>query len=196
MGWLNPLQPTIQSTITGKIYPDTKQGREQMDRDEGRIRIPNSAMEALVVLQACSVVARKAAESMTPFVKKTGAGKMLKCQIAGMRKSLGDMLCKVSSSQNRTLQANTQLVNITVTSGKVPAMINIDVEDMTHICNRALEMCAFSCACTREESKECRLRHAFEQVASSSVEAVREDPTKCPYAGTSFEMEVEWSENP
>lgn len=191
MEWLNPLVPVIISQITGKSYPDTKKGREQMDRDEGRIRMPNSGIEAMVALQACAFVARKSAETIEPFIKKTGAGKMLKAQIAGMRKSIGDILCKVSASQNRTLQANTQLVNISVTSGKVPAMINIDVEDLTHICNRALEMCAFSCACTREQSKECRLRQALEQVASSSVEAVREDPTKCPYAGRSLEIGME-----
>lgn len=191
MGWLNQMQPVIQSTITGKVYPDTKAGRDQMDRDEGRIRVPNSAMEAMVTLQAAMVVAKRAAESMTPTIRKTGAGKMLKCHIGGMRRCIGDILTKISATQNRTLQANTQLVDITVTSRKVPAMINIDIEDLNAISNRALEMCAFSCDCTREQSKECRLRQAFEQVASSCVEAVREDPTKCPYAGTSFEIEVE-----
>lgn len=186
MSW--DFRRTIRSEITGKVYPDTKQGRDQMDRDEGRIRIPNSALEAMVTLQASLVVAGKAAESMAPFVKKTGAGKMLKCHIAGMRRSIRDMLCKVSSSQNRTLQANTQLVSITVSSGRVPAMINIDVEDMEHICNRALETCELMCTCTREESKNCRLRHAFEQVASGCVETIRQDATKCPYAGSKFEI--------
>lgn len=182
-------RPTITSTITGKVYPDTKQGREQMDRDEGRVRMPNSGMEALVTLQAASITAQRAAETIKPFIRKTGAGKMLKAQVMGMRKSIGEIMTKVSCAQNRTLQANNQLVNITVSSGRVPAMINIDVEDLTHIANRALEMCAFSCACTREQSKDCRLRQAFEQVCSASVEAVREDATKCPYAGLSLEVE-------
>lgn len=188
---MEPLMPIIISKITGKRYPNTKEGRAQLDRDEGRERLNNSGIESLVALQACDTVGQKAYASIDKFVKKTGAGKMLKAQIAGMRKSLRDIMSKVSVSQIRTLQANTQLVNITVTSSRVPAMVNIDVEDLTHICNRALEMCAFSCACTREESKECRLRQALEQVASSCVEAVRSDPTKCPYAGTSFEAELD-----
>lgn len=189
MSW--DIRPIIRSEISGKVYPDTKQGRDQMDRDEGRIRIPNSALEAMVTLQASLALAWKAAESMTPFVKKTGAGKMLKCHIAGMRRSIRDMLCKVSASQNRTLQANTNLVSITVSSSRVPAMINIDVDDMEHICNRALEMCGLMCTCTREESKDCRLRHAFEQVASGRVETIREDATKCPYAGASLDVTEE-----
>lgn len=188
---MEPLMPIIISKITGKRYPDTKEGRAQMDRDEGRVRVPNSGMESLITLQACAKVARKSYPSITQLVKKTGEGKMLKAQIAGMLKSLSDIMSKVSVSQNRTLQANTQLVNITVTSGRVPAMVNIDVEDLTHICNRALEMCAFSCACTRDESKECRLRQAFEQVPSACVEAVHDDPTKCPYAGMSFEAALD-----
>lgn len=191
MGWLNQMQPVIQSAITGKVYPDTKAGRDQMDRDEGRIRVPNSAMEALVVLRAAVTVMKKAIDSVWMIVKKTGVGRMIKAHIWGLDKCLTAIMSKVSASQNRTLQANTQLVDITVTSHKVPAMINIDIEDLNAISNRALEMCAFSCDCTREQSKECRLRQAFEQVASSCVEAVREDPTKCPYAGTSFEMVLE-----
>ena len=189
MGMFN-MQPIIRSA-TGKVYPDTKAGRAQMDQDEGRQRMPNSGMEALIVLRACVTMARKSAENIAPFIKKTGAGRMLKANIGGMRKSVEDIFKRVSSTQVCTLEANTQLQHISVSSGKVPAMINIDVEDLTHICNRALEMCAFSCACTREESKECRLRQAFEQVASSCVEAVRDDSTKCPYAGTGFEIEVE-----
>lgn len=181
--------PTITSTITGKVYPDTKQGRAQMDADEGRIRIPNSGLEALVTLYAASYAAQKTVETIKPFIKKTGAGRMLKAQVMGMRKSIDEIMTKVSCSQNRTLQANNQFVTITVSSGRVPGMVNIGIEDLTHICNRALEMCAFSCACTREESKNCRLRQAFEQVCSASVEAVREDPTKCPYAGMSLEVE-------
>lgn len=189
MGMGLNFRPVITSTITGKTYPDTKAGRDQMDRDEGRVRIPNSAMEAMVTLQAAMIVARKAADAIKPTIRKTGCGRMLKAHIGGMRRCIGDILCKVSASQNRTLQANTQLVTVTVSSAKAPAMINIPIEDMVAISNRALEMCAFSCSCTREQSKECQLRRAFEQVASSCVEAVRDDPTKCPYAGTGFEID-------
>lgn len=188
MGCFNA-RPVVISKITGKSYQDTKEGWAQMDMDEGRVRVPNSVMEAIVTLIACVKVAMKAVVTILPFIKKTGAGKMLKAQIAGMHKSLSDILRKVSVKQNRTLENNTQLVTITVSSGKLPAMINIDVDDMECICNRALEMCAFSCGCTREESKECRLRQAFEQVASASVEAVHEDPTKCPYAGRSIDLD-------
>lgn len=181
--------PTITSTITGKVYPDNRQGREQMDRDEGRVRMPNSGLEAMVGMEAALYVLDKNSKTIKPFIDKTGAGKMLRMYVGGIRKSLGEITRKLSVGQNVSLQKNTQMTTITVSSGKVPAMLNISADDLSHICNRALEMCAFSCACTREESKNCRLRHAYEQVASASVEAVREDPTKCPYAGLSLEVD-------
>lgn len=183
--------PTITSTITGKVYPDTKQGRAQMDADEGRVRMPNSGLEAMIGMEAALYVLDKNSTTIKPFIDKTGAGKMLRMYVGGIRKSLGEITRKLSVGQNVSLQKNTQLTTITVSSGSVPAMVNIDIRDLTHICNRALEMCAFSCACTREESKNCRLRQALGQVASASVEAVRKDPTKCPYAGMSLEVECD-----
>lgn len=183
------LQPTLRSGVSGKVYPDTRQGREQMDRDEGREHIPNSGMEAMVVLIACAQVAARAAETIAPFVRRTGAGRMLKAQAAGMKKSIGELMQKISSAQNRTIQNNSNLVNITVTAARVPAMINIDGDDMEHICNRALEMCAFSCDCTREESKGCRLRHALEQIPLAAAAPLRSDPNQCPYAGARLEVD-------
>lgn len=187
--YIGPLTPTIISKVTGKTYPDTREGRSQLDEDEGRVRIPNSAMEALTVLQACQIMANRCAEALAPTIRKTGQGKMIKAQAAGLKKSIGDIMTKVSATQCRSLEVNTQQQTITVSSSKIPSMINIDVEDMEQICNRALEMCAFGCECTREESKRCRLREAFEQVTVSLGGCDGSDPTKCPFAGRGVEME-------
>lgn len=181
--YIDPLKPIIRSAVTGNVYPDTREGRRQLDEDEGRIRIPNSAMEAITVLQACQIMARRCAEALAPTIRKTGKGKMIKAQAGGLRRSVSDIMTKVSAVQCRSLDANTQNQTITVTSSKIPSMINIDVEDMEHICNRALEMCSFSCDCTREQSKACRLREAFEQVTVSLGGADGSDPSKCPFAG-------------
>lgn len=130
-----------------------------MDRDDGRVRIPNSGLEALVVLQAAAKTAERASQTVAPFVRKTGAGKMLRAHIGGMRKSLSDMMCKISAAQNLSLQNNTKLVEITVTSQRMPAMINVSIDDMLSICDQALRMCELFCECSREQSKACAGHH-------------------------------------
>lgn len=133
---IGPLTPTITSKVTGKTYPDTRAGRDQLDEDEGRVRIPNNAMEALTVLRACQIMANRCADVLAPTIRKTGMGKMIKAQAAGLKKSIGDIMTKVSATQCRSLDANTQQQTITVSSSKIPSMINVDVEDMEQICNR------------------------------------------------------------
>lgn len=187
---LQPLMPIIRSTATGKAYPNTRQGREQMDRDDGRLRIPNSGLEALVVLQAAAKTAERASQTVAPFVRKTGAGKMLRAHIGGMRKSLSDMMCKISAAQNLSLQNNTKLVEITVTSQRMPAMINVSIDDMLSICDQALAMCELSCECNREQSKACPLRRALDTIPCEMGSNAWEDAGKCPYRG----QRVVWEE--
>ena len=148
-----------------------------MDRDDGRVRIPNSGLEALVVLQAAAKTAERAAQTVAPFVRKTGAGKMLRAHIGGMRKSL-------------SLQNNTKLVEITVTSQRMPAMINVSIDDMLSICDQALRMCELSCECSREQSKACPLRRALDTIPCEMGSGAWEDAGKCPYRG----QRVVWEE--
>ena len=124
-----------------------------MDRDDGRVRIPNSGLEALVVLQAAAKTAERAA-------------------------------------QNLSLQNNTKLVEITVTSQRMPAMINVSIDDMLSICDQALRMCELSCECSREQSKACPLRRALDTIPCEMGSGAWEDAGKCPYRG----LRVEWEE--
>lgn len=182
MGLMDGMYPVLISTASGKKYPDTRQGREQLDRDEGRVRAPGSVMEAVVVLHAAATVAEQAVESIQPFIRKNGCGKMLKAHVAGLRKSLREITAKISYGQNRTLMANTQLASITVTSKPVPGFVNIDLEDLECLTRRSLEACSMFCRCSKEQSRECRLREAYEHVTSAHVtENGREG--LCPYAG-------------
>ena len=178
---------TLTSHDTGKIYPDTKQGRDAMDRDEERVRLSNTQLEALLVLSGFYQVMRDAIVRLKPYAKRTGTGKMLPAAVGMIGKMLSDMLRKVSAHQLRTLKANTNQVSVSISSGKVPAMVNIDLEDLQHIANRALETCEMVCTASREESKTCRLRRAFEQVPGAR-DGLRTDESKCPYACAELEV--------
>lgn len=41
-------------------------------------------------------------------------------------------------------------------------MINIRRDQLTHVVNQASNVCGLTCSCTREESKYCQLRAAFD----------------------------------
>ena len=115
---------------------------------------------------------------------------MLRAHIGGMRKSLSDMMCKISAAQNLSLQNNTKLVDITVTSQRMPAMINVSIDDMLSICDQALAMCELSCECSREQSKACPLRRALDTIPCEMGSGAWEDAGKCPYRG----QRVAWEE--
>ena len=166
-----------------------------MDRDDGRLRIPNSGLEALVVLQAAAKTAERASQTVAPFVRKTGAGKMLRAHIGGAARHFGCvclsyMMCKISAAQNLSLQNNTKLVEITVTSQRMPAMINVSIDDMLSICDQALELCELTCECSREQSKACPLRRALDTIPCEIGSGAWEDAGKCPYRG----LRVRWEE--
>lgn len=187
---LQPLMPIIRSAKTGKAYPDTRQGREQMDRDDGRLRIPNSGLEAVIVLYAAEKIADRASQTVAPFVRKTGAGKMLRAHIGGIRKSLRDMMDRISTAQNLSIEHNARLSDITVTSHRMPAMINVSIDDMLSICDQALRMCELSCECSREQSKACPLRRALDTIPCEMGSGAWDDAGKCPYRG----LRVVWEE--
>lgn len=184
-----PLSPILISQATGKRYPNTKAGRAQLDADEGRIRLQNNQMEAMIILRGCLVVMRKAVEILKPFVRKTGAGRMLMAAIGLMYKATSDMMSKVSSGQCATMDANTKGVTVSVSSVKVPAYVNIGHDDLLMIADRALESCEMYCTADCQESKSCLLRRAYEQVPMLGDLRHGAGAKDCPYMGVRLEVE-------
>lgn len=183
------LSPVLISKVTGKRYPATKAGRAQLDTDEGRKRMTNEQVEAMVVARGCLVMLRGTIERLQPFIKATGAGRMLTAGVGLVRKMLEQIMCKVSAAQCETMDDNTRGVTVTVSSVKVPGMVNISQTDLTMITDRALEACEMYCTASCQESKGCPLRRALECVpmlGGCKRDAGAED---CPYKGVRLEVE-------
>lgn len=184
-----PLSPILISQDTGKRYPATKAGRAQLDADEGRVRLYNDQMEAMIVLRGCLVVMRKAVERLKPFIRKTGKGRMLSAAMGLMYKATADLMNKVSAAQCATMDANTKGVTVSVSSVKVPAYVNIDHDDLLMITDRALEACEMYCTADCQQSKSCLLREAFEQVPMLGDLPRGAGAQDCPYMGVRLEAE-------
>ena len=187
------LSPVLISKVTGKRYPATKAGCAQLDADEGRKRLTNDQVEAMVVARGCLVMLRRTIESLKPFIKATGAGRMFSAGVGLVYKMIEQMMCKVSSAQCKTMDANTRGVVVTVSSVKVPAMINVSQGDMSMIVDRALEACEMYCTASCQESKDCPLRRALEQVPMLGGVKRNAGVEDCPYKGV--RLEVDGDEN-
>lgn len=183
------LTPILISKVTGKKYPATKAGRAQLDADEGRVKLYNDQFEAMVVARGCLVMLRGTLEQLMPFAKATGTGKMLAAGVGLVRRCIEQMMCKVSSAQCQTMDANTRGVTVTVSSVKVPGMVNIAQSDLTMITDRALEACEMYCTANCQESKECPLRKALEQVPMLGGAKRTASVEDCPYKGVRLEVE-------
>lgn len=104
-------------------------------------------------------------------------------------------VAEINSIDNRRRVSGAELSAIMglIAAGNVLVSTAPDLYDHAeHICNRAMEQCDLCCTCTRDQSKDCLLRRAFDQVPGCKENAkkyARKDATSCPYRG--MEMEVE-----
>lgn len=182
-----PLQPVLISLATGKKYPNTKAGRDQMDKDENRQKLYNDQVEAMVILLAIWRLAKKAAPIVRSFGEKTGTGRMLPAAVGQMGKALNEMCGKVCTGQFQTLERNTTGTSITVSAAKVPGMVNIDCDHLLTIVDRALEACEMYCTADCEASKSCLLREALECVPMMGGVQRNAGTEDCPYRGVRVE---------
>jgi hypothetical protein len=182
-----PLHQILISQVTGKRYPDTKAGRDALDKDEGRQKLYNDQMEAMIVLMGAYRIARKAAPMLKPFGKKTGTGRMLSAAVGLLGNAIYSMCGKVCVNQFRTIEHNTTGVSITVSASKVPGMVNIDCDHLLAITDRALEACEMYCTADCEASKSCLLREALEAVPMMGDLPRGASADECPYRGVRLE---------
>ena len=182
-----PLQPVLISQVTGKKYPDTKAGRDAIDKDEGRKKLYNDQLEAMIVLMAAYRIAKRAVPVLTPFGKKTGSGRMLAAAVGLLGKAVYSMCGKVAVNQFRTIENNTRGASISVSASKLPGMVNIESEYLQVIFDRALEACEMYCTESCEASKQCLLREAFEQVPMMGDIPRGAGQDECPYRGVRLE---------
>lgn len=184
-----PLTPILISQDTGKRYPNTKEGRAQLDADEGRVRLQNDQMESMIVMLGCLVVMRKAVDNLKPFMRKTRMGRMISAAMGLMYKGTAGMMSKVSAAQCATMDANTKGVTVSISSARVPAYVNIDHDDLLMIVDRALEACEMYCTADCQKSKSCLLRRAYEQVPMLGELRRGAGAQDCPYMGVRVEAE-------
>lgn len=157
-----------------------------------RRRLNGNEMEQMIGLISAGNLFRQCAKDLENHAEHTGNRAFLRRVCAMIKTVAVRMANQVECRQVGSILAQTDNAKITVAATPHAAYVNIEFENLLHICNRAMEQCDFCCTCTREESKSCQLRKALELVPGvkeQGKEYARKDATRCPYRG--MEMEVE-----
>lgn len=167
---------------------------EQIDREGNRRKITGAEMECMMGLVAGGNVILNCAPTLYDHARHCGKLPQLKRLVTTMRRLITALNMHISVRQMGSICTQMENAHITVSSDYVPAYINVKLDDLLHICNRAMESCAWSCTCTRDQSKACELRRALELVPGvkeSAKEIARKDATRCPYRGMEMDIDEE-----
>lgn len=167
---------------------------EQIDREQKRRKISGHEMECLEAMIVAGNLMLQVAPSLYEHAADCGKRTQLKRLITQMRRLITALNMHVSVRQMGAICGQVENCHITVSADYVPGWVNIKLDDLIHICNRAMEYCDFCCTCTREQSKDCKLRKALELVPGvkeQGKENARRDATRCPYRGMEMEVDLD-----
>ena len=187
----------------GSHYPaqpsDTKgnmifspQQVEAIDREQNRIRISGTEQEAVMALIAAGNMFTQAVPMLEELARHAGVLSRLRRSLTNMRKSIIAMNMHIATRQMGAIASQMADSQITISANASTAYVNIPLEDLLHICNRATETCSFSCMVSRDESKACRLRYALDLVPGckeASKEIARRYSDRCPYRDVQMEVD-------
>lgn len=187
----------LSSQVTGPI--DTRGNAvytgEEIDainKAYNRRRISGSEMDSMIGLISAGNLFRQCAVQLEDHAIHTGNRALLRRVCTSIKTIAVRMANQVEARQLGAVLAQTDDAKVTVSAAPHESMVNIRLTDLLHICNRAMEQCDLCCTCTRDQSKECELRHALDLVPcvkQAAKEIARKDAHRCPYRG--MEMEVE-----
>ena len=170
----------------------TQEQVDAINREQNRRSISGREMECMQGMITAGNLIIQCAPVLLDHAAHIGKRANLKRLVTQMRRLFQQLNMSVEVRQMGAICGQVENAHISVNADYKSGWINIKLDDMLHICNRAMEYCDFCCTCTREQSKECQLRKALELVPGvkdQGKEYARKDATKCPYRG--LEMEVE-----
>ena len=165
-----------------------------IDQEGNRRHITGAEMEAMMGMVTGGNLMLNCAPALYEHAKHCGKLTQLKRLITTMRRLMTHLNMHVSVRQMGEICSQMENAHITVSADYVPAYVNIRLDDLLHICNRATEYCDMLCTCTREQSKDCALRRALELVPGVKEQGkqyARKDATRCPYRGMEIEVDVD-----
>lgn len=174
---------------TGNIILTPEVAR-MIDEKERRIRISGTEMEAEMAMIAAGNLVTNAVPLLEQLAQHARVLPRLRRALTDLRKGIIGLNTHIAARQMQTIANQMTNASITISPTPVATSVNIPLEDLLHICNRATENCGMLCPATREESKACRLRHALDLVPGckeAAKEIARSCSDRCPYRDVQME---------
>lgn len=172
-----------------KMYDEKVLAR--LDEEQGRKRLSSGQVEALISMTVGQQLLRTGYDALRSHAQYAGADRRLNMAIPMAGNAISQLSDKISGEQLITISNNTQGVCITLSADPMDGQVNVSYKHLARIVASALDTCELSCTMTREESKSCPLRRAYECVPGMKLAARQnsKDATRCPYSGLGIEVE-------
>lgn len=169
----------------------TKKEAEDMDKNQPwRKRVSSGALDDLNALKTILLWAEKIItdDHFRPVLQRLGAYKGARVGVGMLKKAAETMLSNISAVQLRTLDANWQAANVTISAARcVPGFVNVDVSALETLINQALVSCREGfCMAGGRESESCPVRQALDNCINAGRAIERDGGCGgmdvCPYA--------------
>ena len=157
----------------------------QLDRDQGRVRLNSAEHQSMLYLITGRWLIEEALQGLKPFCRAAGSYRRIKPALSMIANAIQKNTDHICSDQLISMANNVE--NMTVTLTATPngsGCLNVNYDALNAICGQALSACDM-CAKTREESKRCHVRRAYDMIPTMKQAARQNsmDAAQCPYVG-------------
>lgn len=168
----------------------------QLDKDQGRERLNAPQQQSLLYLSTGRWLIEEGFHGLEDFLRKIGAWRRIRIALPLVKNAL--QLCADNMCSTQLISTANNLENLTVTLSASPiatpggGCLNIPYNAINAICGHALHACDL-CAKTREESRACEVRRAFDAVPALKLAARQNNmgAESCPYVGLEVPEDAE-----
>lgn len=167
----------------------------RVDKYEDRVRLNAEQHQAMLYLAVGRYLVEEGAQRLEEYTRKVGAWRRLRAVVPMLHNAVQLCANKMSCSQLLAMADNLEHMTVTLSATPIGAeggCLNVRYKTIDAICGQALSACFF-CDKSREESKRCEVRKAYEAIPVLKL-AARQNASgqeACPYQGLEVPEDAE-----
>lgn len=168
----------------------------QLDKDQGRERLNAPQQRSLLCVLAGRWLIEEGFHGLEDFLRKIGAWRRIRIALPLVKNALQLCADNMCSAQLISTANNLENLNVTLSASPITTpgggCLNIPYNAINAICGQALSACFF-CDKTREASKTCEVRRAFDTIPALKLAARQSNmgAEACPCQGVEVPEDAE-----
>lgn len=163
----------------------------RLDQEQGRVRVNAAEHQSMLYLITGRWLIEEALQTLRPFCRCAGALGRLAPALKMIENGIQKCTDHICSEQLIAMANNVEGMNVTLSAANNGAgCLNVSYDVLNTVCAQALSACDL-CMKTREESKRCHIRRAYDMIPAMKLAAKQNsmDAAQCPYVGLEVEDE-------